>query len=121
MAERGVAEGVLQTASCGDAANLTWMSTVVFGDFEWDSLKAEANLEKHQVSFEEAATVFLDLDYVLVPDGLDEGRFLALGFSQLARMLVVVHLERSERIRIISARRATRRERLSYEERGRSD
>ncbi len=97
------------------------MSTVVFGDFEWDSLKAEANLAKHEVSFEEGTTVFSDVNYLLVPDTTSDGRFLALGFSQLARMLVVVHLERGERIRIISARRATRRETLTYEQRGRSD
>lgn len=90
---------------------------MVFGDFEWDERKAAANLEKHGVSFEEAASVFLDLDYVLVRDPSHPDRFTALGFSALARVLVVVHGERGERVRIISARSATRRERVTYERR----
>lgn len=93
------------------------MSTVVFGDFEWDEEKATENLRKHGVTFEEAATVFLDLDYLLVADPTEPDRFVALGFSALARLLVVVHCERGERVRIISARRATSRERMTYEER----
>ena len=93
------------------------MGTVVFGDFEWDEQKAAANRSKHGVSFEEAASVFLDLDYLLVADALEPDRFVALGFSAFARFLVVVHCERVERIRIISARRATSRERVTYERR----
>ena len=97
------------------------MSTVVFGDFEWDPEKAEANRVKHGVSFEEAASVFLDLDYLALPDTQHADRFIALGYSKLARLLVVVHCERGERIRIISARRATRREHDAYEQRRRVD
>ena len=93
------------------------MATVVFGDFEWDEEKARANVEKHGVDFAEACSVFLDLDYLLVQDAGHEDRFVALGYSELARLLFVVHLERGERIRIISARRASRRERTTYEQR----
>lgn len=90
---------------------------MVFGDFEWDDEKAQLNQGKHGVSFEEASSVFLDVDYLLTGDPVHEDRFIALGFSQLARLLVVVHLERGERIRIISARRATRPETMTYERR----
>ena len=88
--------------------------------FEWDSRKATANLPKHGVSFEEAETVFLDDDAVLVRDeehSLSEDRFLILGFSYHLRMLVVCHCYRESKdvIRIISARKATKAERLQYE------
>lgn len=93
------------------------MATIVFGDFEWDSEKADLNVGKHGVSFEEATSIFLDLDYVLVPDAAHEDRCLAVGFLQQARLLVVVHVERGERVRIISARKATQTEALTYERR----
>jgi uncharacterized DUF497 family protein len=93
------------------------VGTVVFGDFEWDEQKAAANSRNHGVTFEEAASVFLDLDYLLVTDASHEDRFIALGFSALARLLFVVHCERGERVRIISARRATQGERVMYERR----
>ncbi len=93
------------------------MATRIFGDFEWDENKARSNQAKHGVSFEEATTVFLDIDYLLVPDRTHADRFVALGYSTQARLLVVVHGERGERIRIISARRSTRRERRGYERR----
>jgi uncharacterized protein len=93
------------------------VQTVIFGDFEWDAEKARANLEKHGVSFEEAASVFLDLEFVLTDDPTETGRFVALGFSSQARMLFVVHVERGVRVRIISARRATRTETRTYEQR----
>ena len=97
------------------------MATVTFGDFEWDADKAAANAVKHGVTFEEAVTVFLDLDYLLVGDTLEQGRFAALGMSRQPRVLFVVHCERGERLRIISARRATRRERETYERRRNPD
>ena len=97
------------------------MATVTFGDFEWDADKAASNAAKHGVTFEEAVTVFLDLDYLLVPDALEPERFVAIGMSSLVRVLFVVHCERGERLRIISARRATRRERETYERRRESD
>lgn len=90
------------------------MATVVFGDFEWDSEKAASNADKHGVTFEEATTVFLDLDYLLVPDASSQDRFIALGFSSRARILMVVHVERGDRVRIVSARPATRTEAHVY-------
>ena len=97
------------------------MPTVSFGDFEWDADKAVANAAKHGVTFEEAVTVFLDLDYLLVRDELEPERFVAIGMSSQARLIFVVHCERGEKLRIISARRATRRERETYERRRESD
>ena len=88
-------------------------------EFEWDSDKAAANLEKHEVEFSEAATVFGDPLAVTFfdPDHSDdEERFLTFGESAQGRLLVVSHADRDDRIRIISARKATRRERRIYEE-----
>jgi uncharacterized DUF497 family protein len=97
------------------------VATVTFGDFEWDADKAADNAAKHGVTFEEAVTVFLDLDYLLVRDELEPERFVAVGMSSQARVLFVVHCERGDKVRIISARRATRRERETYERRRESD
>jgi len=86
---------------------------------EWDQAKAAANRLKHRVSFEEAASVFMDPQAVLYDDpdhSLDEERFLIVGYSTQERVLVVTHTYRGERIRIISARTATPRERRSHEE-----
>ncbi|MEK7327999.1 MAG: BrnT family toxin [Chloroflexota bacterium] len=86
---------------------------------EWDEAKAEANLQKHGVSFEEAETVFddpLSLT-VLDPDhSVDEERFVDIGQSDKKRLLVVVYTERRKKLRLISARLATRAERITYEE-----
>ena len=87
--------------------------------FEWDRAKAAANLAKHGVSFEEASTVFGDPLSSTVADprrSQDEERFAILGMSTRGRLLAVFYAERGERIRIISAREATRRERGDYEE-----
>ena len=88
--------------------------------FQWDGRKAKENFRKHQVSFEEASTVFGDPLSSTIADPLhlsaEEERFVTLGRSTQARTLVVVHLDRGGHIRIISARRATRREILNYEE-----
>ena len=87
--------------------------------FEWDENKAKQNLKKHGVSFEEAATVFGGLLSRTIADPLhseDEDRFVILGESHGRRLVVVVFTERGENIRIISARRASRRERKDYEE-----
>ena len=87
--------------------------------FEWDSYKAGANLTKHGISFEEASTVFRDTLSVTIPDPLhseNEDRFVIIGHSFRSRLLVVVHTDRSGRIRLISARQATKKERLVYEE-----
>ena len=87
--------------------------------FEWDSHKAEANLRKHGVSFEEAQTVFTDPLSITLPDpdhSEDEERFIDIGMSDNRRVLVVVYTERGQRIRLISARQATAAERKQYEE-----
>ena len=88
-------------------------------EFTWDSRKAEANLRKHKVSFEEAQTVFSDEDAELLSDpdhSQDEDRFVILGISAYARLLVVCHCYRESEcvIRIISARKATNREAKQY-------
>jgi uncharacterized DUF497 family protein len=89
--------------------------------FEWDPRKAEANAAKHGVSFDEAVTVFLDGNALDGPDlqhSNDERRFLRLGRSADRRVLMVSYTLRrtgdAETIRIISARRASRRERAAY-------
>jgi len=87
-------------------------------EFEWDPNKAESNLEKHGVAFDEASTAFGDPLSLTIPDpdhSDDEERFVLLGQSFAGRLVVVVHTQRGERIRIISARIATRNERRSYE------
>jgi hypothetical protein len=86
--------------------------------FEWDPDKAVSNARKHRVSFEEAASVFGDpLAYTFEdPDhSIGEERMLTFGVSSMGRLLVVVHVERGEVLRIISARKATRHERHLYE------
>ncbi|GJL56386.1 MAG: hypothetical protein NPIRA02_35180 [Nitrospirales bacterium] len=87
--------------------------------FEWDSAKASANLRKHKVSFTEAASVFLD-PLALTFDDPDhsgeENREITIGISNKERTLFVSHCLRSERLRIISARRATKREKIQYGE-----
>jgi len=87
--------------------------------FEWDERKAKSNLAKHGVSFEEASTVFGDpLSLTILDPAHSQGedRSIVLGQSHQRELLVVVHTERGDHIRIISARRASRRERKSYEE-----
>lgn len=84
--------------------------------FEWDDAKAAANLVKHGVAFEEAATAFDDPHSLTIPDVIHPDRFVLLGYSRQLRMLVVVHSERGDAIRIISARKATKREKRDYEE-----
>lgn len=96
------------------------MPTVVEGDFEWDSDKAAANLVKHGVSLAEAATVFADPLAVYLDDGSGIGRTVVIGTSLRERVLYVVHVERGERDRIISARSATAAERAVYETGGRT-
>jgi hypothetical protein len=91
--------------------------------FEWDPQKAARNLVKPGVSFEEAATVFGDPLGRIASDprhSADEERFVLLGLSRRRRLLAIMFAERGQGIRLISARRATRRERRDYEERARS-
>ncbi len=88
-------------------------------EFEWNVAKAETNKQRHGVSFDEAATAFGDPLSITIPDpdhSDDEDRFVLLGETYQGRLVVVVHTERSERIRLITARLATRRERRSYEQ-----
>lgn len=88
-------------------------------EFEWDDDKAKANRKKHGVSFEEASTIFGDPLARTIHDPLhsdEEDRFVTLGESERGRLLVVVFTDRDDRIRIISARVATRRERKDYEQ-----
>jgi uncharacterized DUF497 family protein len=86
--------------------------------FEWDRAKAGTNLRKHRVSFHEAATVLLDPLSTTFPDPASEGeqRFVTIRVSAMGRLLVVAHTDRGDTIRLISARRATRRERSFYEQ-----
>jgi uncharacterized DUF497 family protein len=86
--------------------------------FEWDPPKNRSNIEKHGVSFEEASTVFQDTLSLTIDDPLhsiDEERLILIGMSQKNRILVVVHTERGDNIRIISARKTTKNEREYYE------
>lgn len=86
---------------------------------EWDPVKAASNLRKHEVSFEEAATALADDLSVTGADpehSVGESRFVTFGTSIAGRLLVVGHTERGDVLRIISARRATKRERRIYEE-----
>ncbi|MBI5141854.1 MAG: BrnT family toxin [Nitrospirae bacterium] len=88
-------------------------------NFAWDPKKAKRNLSLHGVSFDEAGTVFRDPLSVTISDPLhssDEDRFVVIGFSHRNRLLVVVHTDRGENTRIISARQATGKERQYYEE-----
>jgi hypothetical protein len=86
--------------------------------FEWDGSKATANLKKHRVSFEEAVTVFYDPLAATFGDpdhSADESRLVTVGCSARSRLLVVCHVQRGAGIRLISARRATTRERRRHE------
>ena len=92
-------------------------------EFEWDPEKAARNLTKHGVTFHEAGTVFGDplaVTYYDPDHSQDEDRFITFGHSTEGRLLVVSHTDRDNRIRIVSARQATRKERKQYEE-GQSD
>lgn len=87
--------------------------------FEWDENKAKSNLQKHGISFEEASTIFGDPLSLTIPDPLHsehEERLVTIGLSIKFRILVVIHTERGDNIRIISARAATKREKQNYEE-----
>ncbi|MBV9742456.1 MAG: BrnT family toxin [Acidobacteriia bacterium] len=90
--------------------------------FEWDARKAAANLKKHQISFQDAATVFFDPLAITFPDpdhSWEESREITIGSTMKGQVVFVSHCERDGHMRIISARRATRSEQQQYEE-GRS-
>ncbi|MDQ3691818.1 MAG: BrnT family toxin [Chloroflexota bacterium] len=87
--------------------------------FDWDPVKAEANRRKHGITFDEAATVFQDFRSGTIIDPLDhenEDRFVTTRQSTQGHLLVVVHADETDTIRIISARPATKRERNDYSE-----
>ncbi len=88
-------------------------------EFEWDPKKANSNLRKHQVSFEEASSALSDPMAATGADpdhSIGEFRYITFGISERGRLLVVSHTEQSDTIRIISARLASRREKKIYEE-----
>jgi uncharacterized DUF497 family protein len=88
-------------------------------EFEWDLAKAERNLRKHGVGFEESVTVFADSRELMIYDpdhSVTEERFVSVGMSASGQLLVVGYTERGSKIRLIFARRATAPERLDYEE-----
>ncbi len=85
--------------------------------FEWDSVKAKTNKEKHKVTFEEAVTVFGDENSLTIDDiahSVDEKREITIGQSIHDQILVVVHTVRGKNIRIISARKANKKEKIQY-------
>ena len=87
--------------------------------FKWAKHKAESNLKKHGVSFGEVTTAFDDPLFIVFSDpdhSVDENRFILMGESRERRLLVVSYTERPQAIRLISARKATRKERIAYEE-----
>ena len=87
--------------------------------FEWNLDKASKNFEKHHVSFEEAATVFDDPMFITFIDDehpIDEERYITIGLSSRGRLLMLAHADRKDHVRIISARRATKKEEQFYEE-----
>ena len=87
--------------------------------YEWDEQKAQTNLRKHGVSFDEAETVFDDPLAITIPDpdhSQAEVRFVDIGQSDKGRLLVVTYTERGKQTRLINARIATRTERIKYEE-----
>ena len=86
--------------------------------FEWDPAKAALNIQKHGVSFEEAARAFEDSLSATFPDpyhSRDESRLITYGIGHKGKLLVVSHTERGDTVRIISARQATDKERKRYE------
>jgi len=89
--------------------------------FSWDVKKAQSNIRKHGISFDEALSVFDDMHARLIPDpdhSQEEERFILLGLSETSRILTVVHCYRDEQniIRIISARKSTKSEEKQYKE-----
>ena len=87
--------------------------------FEWDEKKAKSNSKKHGITFEEASTAFADDLSITIEDPLhnkDEDRLILIGLSSVSNTLVVVHVERLEVLRIISARKASKKEQKFYEE-----
>ncbi len=88
-------------------------------DYSWDEEKAASNLEKHGVTFQEAASVFDDplfVDFYDPDHSIDEHRYLIVGRSNAGRLLIISYTERDEVVRLITARELTATERKAYEE-----
>lgn len=88
-------------------------------EYEWDPEKDRINRQKHGVSFAEASTAFLDPLHITVRDerySFEEFRFRTIGYTATSRLVIVAHADRDERVRIITAREATPRERRQYEQ-----
>ena len=86
--------------------------------FEWDEEKAVSNLKKHGIGFDEASTVFDDIYAKMFSDfkhSIEEDRFILIGYSLNNRLLFISYTEKKDKIRIISARKSTKQERLIYE------
>jgi uncharacterized DUF497 family protein len=92
------------------------VATQRYGDLEWDEKKAQTNIFKHGVSFEEAVTAFADPMAVDAPDRYMPGRFVLIGSSARSRIVFVIYEERTDNIRLISARKASPTQRRQYEE-----
>ena len=91
---------------------------VIYGDYEWDADKAQYNFKEHEITFEEATTVFDDPFYIIYKDpdhSIGERRYIIIGESEQYRYLLVSHAERGSRTRIISARELDPKERRAYE------
>ena len=89
--------------------------------FEWDPEKAKINLKKHGVDFEEASTIFDDPQFISFLDeehSAEEERYITIGLSIKSRLIMIAHAEREDRIRIISARKASKNEEKFYNEAG---
>jgi len=87
-------------------------------EFEWDDEKAKSNYKKHGISFDEAATIFNDPRIATISDpdhSEDEERYVSIGKSIIMRIISVIHTYREKRIRLISARKATKAEKKTYE------
>jgi len=85
--------------------------------FEWDQNKEAKNIRKHKVSFDEAATIFDDPMFITVIDeehSIDEQRYITIGLSTYGQLLMVAHTDRQGKIRLISARKATKKEEKLY-------
>ncbi len=85
-------------------------------EFEWDPEKAASNFKKHRIRFTEAASVFIDNNlFTMFDESSEEERYIAIGREYAGRILFVVYAVRGENIRLISARKATAKERMEYE------
>ena len=85
--------------------------------YQWDKSKATANLQKHGIDFADAVSVFSDdLAMTIFDERFEEERYVTIGIDALARVLVVVYTVRDDEIRLISARKATRKEQQQYQE-----